>query len=457
MKTARYVCTHCGKKFEAEEKDVLECPSCFWSTSVKKEEDVRETPFKFAAPPRPKKTFAANALPFLAVILVLLTGIFFFSLAAPFVKGMLKEKPAREESAGDIRPPAETKAEPKAPKAGPKPVSKLLPKFGKKEKDAPAAPAQPAAEPSLTEEEKNILGRRLDISADREPNEAENKILKARAPFSSGVVEKLPSQAWTLDNYKKMIADQERFYKVPLPGSYKKKLYTLFQEKYAPAADAFKEDKLLEARNLWVESLEFPIFANDIKKHRGVVLTMLRGFINDTLSKIGAINTALADSKIRSQERKITEDYERLVSQLDKKSWQDAYSTIQELQQVIDGLQKPGAGQQVEPYPAAALPKIDDGIRNGLFEVMNVPPASVADLEPMERDLLLKRKVTESFLPANLEPVKLQYNEALDLIGQKKWADAEAKLKEIVFPEALAEDAKEKIKVLRKLQNAPQG
>ena len=81
-------------------------------------------------------------------------------------------------------------------------------------------------------------------------------------------------------------------------------------------------------------------------------------------------------------------------------------------------------------------------------------PPSQADLEPIERDLLLKRKVIESFLPANLEPVKLQYQEALDFIGQSRWTEAESKLKGIVFPIALYQNAQEKIKILKKFEQA---
>ena len=39
MATIRYACTHCGRKFESEEKDTVECPGCFWSTSVKRADE----------------------------------------------------------------------------------------------------------------------------------------------------------------------------------------------------------------------------------------------------------------------------------------------------------------------------------------------------------------------------------------------------------------------------------
>ena len=61
MKLIPYVCTHCGRRFEAEEKGILECPGCFWSTSVKKEEELREQKEKKPSAekgPPPQKSFS---------------------------------------------------------------------------------------------------------------------------------------------------------------------------------------------------------------------------------------------------------------------------------------------------------------------------------------------------------------------------------------------------------------
>ncbi len=428
MKTVRYACTHCGKRFEAEEKELLECPGCFWSTSVKKEEELpagvsasQDSPKKKSA-----KTFRPISIsPALRLAGIFVIGIIFVFLTLPFFKKLFPSRTMKIEKVSEIPAP-----------------------------DKGTVPAAPAPAPSaLSSEEKNILARRLDIRAERPLSAEEEKILKNQAPFTSGIVEKLPSQAWTLDDYEKMIEAQQKFYKVTLPGSYKKKLTNLFKEKYTPAAEAFKNGQLLEARDLWVESLAFPVYGNNVQKHRGVVLTMLRGFINDTLSKVGAINSALSEAQVREREADVTGQYLKLLKTVEAKSWKDAYGIISELQPKIQALGSDDPRRNsVKPYPEAALNLIDEGIRNGLFDVLNVQPASVADLEPIERDLVLKRKVIESLIPENLEPVTLRYQEALDLITQEQWAGAEAKLKEISFPVALYEDAREKIRVLRKLQ-----
>ena len=41
MGLVRYICTNCQHRFEAEEKENLECPNCLWSTSLKKEEELK--------------------------------------------------------------------------------------------------------------------------------------------------------------------------------------------------------------------------------------------------------------------------------------------------------------------------------------------------------------------------------------------------------------------------------
>lgn len=446
MKLTRYACSHCGKKFEAEEKDVLECPGCFWSTSVKKEEDIASPSFSFKPPPAKKKSFSFPLIPVLAIAAVFLVA----NLIFPFFAPLLKKDASSRKPAEAARISEESKGTEEKKKS-------LFPKldFKKSAKKEPAEEAAKMPAPAeVSPADMNVLNRRIDLTADRPVSPEEQEILKKRASFTSGAVEKLPSQAWTLQDYKKMLAEQEKFFQVPLPGSYKRKLYDLFEKKYSAAAEAFKEGDLLQARNLWVESLAYPIYANNVQKHRGVILTMHRGIINDTLSKIGAINNALSEGKTRGKEQEITGLYTKLLGEIDRNAWPESYGTAVALQQKLDLFQKSAAGDSpIETYPQS-VGQVDDNIRATLFDLLNVAPPSQADLEPIERDLLLKRKVIESFLPANLEPVRLQYQEALDLIGQSRWAEAEGKLKNIAFPVALYQDAQEKVKILRKLQQA---
>ncbi len=440
MKLVRYICTHCGKKFEAEEREVLECPSCFWSTSVKREDDA---PRASSAPKPEKKTgraFPLGLIPALLIAAVLALGLFFISLIAPAAGkffGKSGEKPAPSVEIEGV--PA---AEPGAPAK-----DKARPKKGGEKQPPPASPSA-----GITQEEQNVLNRRLDFSTDRPLSPEEEKILKNKAGFSTGFVERLPSQTWTLEQFKNLIAQQERYYQVPLPGSYKKKLYDLFTAKYQAAVEAFKNEKLLEARNLWVESLAFPIYSNSIQRHRAVALTMMRSYINDTLAKIGTVSSSMAERTIRVKEKEMTEVYAKLLAAVDKKSWQEAYGHVVDLQRRIEDFSRPDhIVGELDPYPPA-IAQVDEGIRPALFEYLHAPTPATADIEDIRKDVHEKRKVIQSFLPENLEPVQQRYKAALDAISRKDWTAAENELKTITFPIALAQDAAEKIRILKKME-----
>jgi hypothetical protein len=435
MKLVRYQCTHCGRKFEAEEKEILECPGCFWSTSVKKEEDVRSAAIgSNEAVVSKASRKPLNLKPLLKTLGILMAlGVFVFAaiFLAPRAAGLFKKQTKPHPSATT---PQKNTPQTKVPASSPQTVP------------GTTSPG------TLTPEEKNILDRRIQVSADRVPDEEEQKILSSRASFQTGIVEKLPSQPWNLDGYKKMIREQEKIYQIPLPGSYKSKLEKLFTAKYVAASESFKNGDLLAARNQWVESLAFPIYADNVQKHRGVVLTMLRPFINDTLSKIGAINSSLVEKTLREKEKAISENYGMLLNQIQQKSWQEASQTLATLNQNLTAFSNPTqlAGQPAT-YPDA-IRQVDDGVRATLFDLLQVPPPTVADLEPMRRDLFAKRNVVDSFLPDRLEAAQSQYQEAMDLIAQRQWREAEQKLKQITSPLALAKDAQQKIEILKKLQ-----
>ena len=52
----RFVCDHCGKKFELETPEAKECPFCFWTSSVKREDVLASG--KKSAPQPSQKGFA---------------------------------------------------------------------------------------------------------------------------------------------------------------------------------------------------------------------------------------------------------------------------------------------------------------------------------------------------------------------------------------------------------------
>ena len=413
MKNVRYVCTHCGRKFEAEEKEILECPGCFWSTSVKREEDVAE-PAALSGTDSSKKKFSFPSVDWKPIVFALLAVAAFFLIVRVVA-------PALSKTAGSFKLSLPKAAQPSA-----------------KEKEKPAPiPSAPAAAPGLqglSPEEKNILAKRLQFLPDRPVSDEEHKLLDARAAFKTGYSEKLPSPAWTLESFKELIKNQEQAYQVPLPGSYKRKLSNLFEEKYLPAAEAFKAGDMIRARNGWVESLAFPVYANNIQKHRGVILTMLRPFITDTLSKIGVINSTLVEKKIRDRESDLAASYDKLTPLLNSKAWTEALDAVTALEHKLEAFANPeklAGGPSESP---AAVKLVDQDIQATLFDLLTVPPPAVSDLDPLSRDLYMKKKVIQGFLPAALEPRQTSYNEGLEAIDRGDWTGAEKKFKEVYLP-----------------------
>lgn len=433
MKLARYVCSHCSRSFEAEEKDILECPGCFWSTSVKKAEEAESTAAKiFPSDPvsTPKSTLDLGAffnssrpaiLPALTLTAVAALLIFNWSRIEQFL---------RQREAGIRAQNSEGRA---VIKAGV--LDESLISFDE-----------------LSDDEKQILQNRLELNANRPAAAEEEKILRNVAAFQTGFVEKIPSQAWTYEKFKEVLAAEERRFKVPLPGSYKGKLEDLFKKHYLPGAEAFKAGDLVRARDLWVESLAFPVYSKSVAKHRGVALTLLRPFINDTLSKIGTINSTMSEQKTRERERELFEQYSELRSLIGKKSWPEAAAVFLKMEEKIGELENAAkTAAPPPPYPEA-VNQVDEGIRATLFDILASPPAAISDIAPLKQDLLAKKKVIESFLPENLSVQQARYDEAMDLIQAQDWLQAEKKLREIELPPALYADAQEKVKILKKLQ-----
>ena len=445
MKTVKYICTHCSKKFEAEEKDIIECPGCFWSSSVKKEEDYVEEKAALDSASKVKKSklgisFRLPLKEIVTVLLILAVGYLSF-LVWPKIQSALKQLQS----------------------SAPKTVIKIDNKKEKPEKPEKSKAGQPGVSAAnqnlspvlstLTEEDRAVLSRRLNFDANREPSDEEKKILSTRADYQTGIVEKLPYQAWTLEDFKKMVGEQEKFFQVPLPRSYKGKLDDLFKTKYLPGAAAFEAGELLKARDFWVESLAIPMYSSDIQKHRGVALTMLKPFINDTLSKIGTINSTLSEQNVRGKEIEVAQKYDELFGSIQKKDWENALSLMDRMNQLFQAIERPELlGVQAPPYPPA-IAHVDTDIQATLQGILKASPSSTSDVGPLRRDLELKRFVLESFIPARLEAALRYHGEALDQIARENWQDAEKKLRQIQYPITLVKDAQEKVRILKKLES----
>ena len=93
---------------------------------------------------------------------------------------------------------------------------------------------------------------------------------------------------------------------------------------------------LLATRDLFIESLLFPPYSTNVQKHRGVALTMLKAFITDTLSKIGALNQMVADQNRRQQGKEIEAEYGSLFALIQEGRWEEAILKLDQLSACCD-------------------------------------------------------------------------------------------------------------------------
>lgn len=439
MKTARYHCAHCGRRFEAEEREIVECPGCFWTTSVKKDEgrESASAAPKAAAPERsvprgplfPKPDF--SALPWQPILIFLLIA----ALAGPLVYFDIPSK---------IRQaiPARAKA-----------IS--IPGVSNKtEKAVPAAqPSQSAAPTALSDEDKAILGRDLSASLNGDLTGEEKAAIEKEVPLKTGIVEQLPSAAWTLDIFEKMLKDEQARYKISFPRSYRNKLIDLFKSKYLPAAKAFQEERLLEARNGWVQSLAFPLYSTDLRKHRGVALTILRPFINDTLSKIAALNNLLRVKNVRGREQELNQQYAEFRNAAVGGDWQRAAEAGRKLEEGLLAYQTNAFHADGPPPYPAELSQIDLDIAFPLNQLLQAPDPAIADVSGMLQDVREKQRIIGSRAASTLEEQTNAYKSALASIQAGDYKKAAEDLRKVRFPAGLATDAAEKLRVLEKVQN----
>ncbi|HOW59483.1 MAG TPA: hypothetical protein PLO78_07150 [Candidatus Omnitrophota bacterium] len=304
---------------------------------------------------------------------------------------------------------------------------------------------------SLSVQEKEILNQEAVVALDRVPEPAEQEILNRTVQFQTGWVESLPSVTWTLSQYQKMIQEQEHLYKMPFSRSYKGKLEDLFTKKYLGAADVFAKGDVLAARNLWVESLIFPPYSTDLRKHRAIALTMLRPFINDTLAKIRAMNQSLSEKEQRAEEQTLTGAYQNLAGLIGQKKWDDAIAAIDQLVPLVAELQKKSKLPHPPPPYPASFGMIDQDLQRPLMDLMTANPSSMANLQPLQQDLVEKKEILETFTEGYVKHVMENYRKAMELIRQEKWQEAINVLESIQGPRVLQEDAARKAAILKKM------
>ncbi len=423
----KFVCSHCGNRFEHEPAESLACPKCFWSTSVKPENEERHTegaagPMTAAPVPQPSVFEPPLALEtrnsggLLRWAGGIVFALFFIGIII-FALGHVKKQ-------DEILRKIETK-------------------------NAREIATQ-APELTLTPGRQEILNRVVSADPKRPVSEKEKEVLSPRFFFRSRAARGIPTTPWTEKEFDEFLKTQQANYRVPLGWSYERKLKEIFKTYSLAGARAFEAKDYLKARDEWIRSLAFPVYQNDVPRHRGVVLTMLRPYINDTLAKIGAMNTTIVGTGLADFETKIKSDYDHLIELLKKESWEEANAKVLELKSKLQGADKLPKTANPPALPQE-ISKVDSDIRDVLSSQVAPAQASAPDWESLGGDLAEKEKVIQSRIPGAMDQASRSYEAAQLFIKNKNWEQAKEELGKIEWPEELAQDAREKIKVLDQL------
>ena len=149
----RFICTHCSHRFESTPQEGISCPHCFWSTSVKREEDLtpevesKEVPQEVSGETNPLGLPSPRFLFWVGGSLVLLLLILFLGRSCDFQKKEKTIKTEKSESASKV--------------------------------------TLEAFELTLLPEEREILNRRLAVESKGALTESEKEILAGRISLRS--------------------------------------------------------------------------------------------------------------------------------------------------------------------------------------------------------------------------------------------------------------------------------
>ena len=423
----RYYCQNCEKEFKLAENETPRCPFCFWTSAIRPldEVDNSEAVLKKNASPEEnisnKKKISPQSLA-LGIFLIVL-GL----LAAwLFIKKPFHHDPSKAESAVNVESDTSKKSETKTIQPEPQDIAA-----------------------ALSEEEKAVLLNQVPIPIPRKLSEDETQILNRRVDFSADE-ERIPQMKfWTIDDFKKFLKKQQQSRGIYFSWGYEHALTNLFMDHYLKAEALIQSSQYEAAQLELFNSLVFPVYANDIRLHRAVALVMLQDLIKDTLDKIKALNSYLLKQKLAQEVRELRENYDGFFEVVKKEDWEEALRFVERLEEKAKSIETQIKQSNVQYPPVVS--KIDEDIQRGL-SFQDEPASSFStSLNSLLTDLRIKRNTLQQNMTKSLESVKDQYETALKAIQEKKWGEAQSALESISYPPEIAADAKHKAAILEKL------
>ena len=435
----KHRCTHCEHIFELEEKAFRRCPNCFWTTSlvpVSREETI-EGPLQV----RPAQTLSDH-LPkkknhrfiFVAVIAVIGALSFWFfirnvphSLSTGASSPLVTSPALHPEKSSGTAPTAQYRSNERPTGAGPNGTTQI--KLTEEDRSRLFAPFQMTIPRALTEDEKKMLEKRISP-----PELSESK------PTVS---------VWSKEDFDSLLEAEQKRRKITLGWMYLRSLKKIFEKHYLPAAEAVRAGNVELARDELVKSLSFPVYQNDLKLFRAVVLVMLRPYINDVIGKIAALNQRGLKENSAKELQHIFHSYDGLFATLAQGKYLDALQEIRALKNQIRTFESRPADTLVR-YPAS-LRTLDPELQNAIRQEAEPKADAVFNSKPILLDLGIKEKVTEQNAPETLKKSQDTFGEAVGLLKESRWEEARTKLRAIEAPPELVEEARERLAMLDRL------
>ncbi len=424
---AQYYCEHCGKKFDAPETIVQRCPSCFWTTSVhlvgEPDSPKKVDLTKDIKPPLPKLK-SPNISPKIFKIITALVII----IAAVWVLKSIVQQTSGIVDNVKTRLSEEDKPKPDVQKT---PVSEM------------------PAEPVLSDAEAQILAREVKLEIPRPFGQDELQIFNQRVDFPFQTEKPQLSKMWTQDDFEAFLVKQQKARGIYFSWGYERKLIQLFKEHYLKAGEALAKNDYETARYEFIQSLVFPVYSNNPLHHKAVALVMLQPYINDVLGKIHQLNMHLLMARVRNSMQPVETKYGTLFDLVKDNKIEEAFQLAESLERDIELTNNVAKQVQIDYPPEVA--QIDSDIRRGIdIQDELLEPVSVK-LTSVAADLRIKKKVLSQNLPASLRVIQEEYSKAIAAIRDKKWQEALLALEKVQFPPELADDARQKEAVIKKL------
>jgi len=428
---ADYYCEHCGKKFEAPETIVQRCPSCFWTTSVhlvgEPARQIKENPNKSVKSPLPKLKLSSPPPKFIKIFIIV---AFMFSVLW-ILKTVLSQNRG-------VLGNAKTNFQRKEPESG------------LQQKPATENSSSPKSAPvTLSNSDREILSREVKLEIPREFSADESEILNRQVdfPFQNGQFQK--SKVWSPDEFEAFLAKQQKTKGIYFSWGYERKLVQLFKEHYLKSNEMLSKGDYEAARLELIQALVFPIYSNNIIHHKAVALVMLQPYINDVLSKIRQLNMYLLMERVKNLIQPVEARYKTVLSLITEKNIDQAFTLVESLENDIESINQAAKQTQIDYPPAVA--QIDSDIRRGIDLQDEALEPVATGLNSIATDLRLKKKSLSQNLPGSLRATEQEYEKALSAIREQKWQEALLALEKIQFPSELADDARQKEAVIKKL------